>query len=238
MALFVARLNPETTAHELSYRFSAYGLIEHCNVVPGKGFGFVEYKEPQHAEEAIDAMNGQKIAGSAIVVQWARGKDGSGGGSGSGSHNGGVGRARGLARICRNCGAEGHIASKCREPPRRLRGGLGSGDLKEERSAGPHQRGGFGGSAGGRTANKLHSRSRSPHRKSSRSRSGSPRNQGSRSRSHSPTHSNSPVFGFSSQQQTQQHGLQQHTPQPQVHQPLPPGTIVMDGGIPTIILHN
>ncbi len=77
MKLLIRNLARATTEAELKTIFEAYGTVQSCSLVmdketgTSKGFGFVEMPKQGDAKIAINALNGQDIAGSKIRVKKA-----------------------------------------------------------------------------------------------------------------------------------------------------------------------
>jgi RNA recognition motif-containing protein len=95
--LYVGNLDYGVTDSDLDKMFSAYGTVESAQVVMdrdtgrSKGFGFVEMKSDQEAQEAIAGLNGQLSGGRALTVNEARPREDRGGGGGRGGYGGGRG---------------------------------------------------------------------------------------------------------------------------------------------------
>lgn len=70
--LYVGNLNYKTTEETLREAFSRFGEVVSANVLPGRGFGFVEMASPEAAEAALTQMNGQDLEGRKIVVNEAK----------------------------------------------------------------------------------------------------------------------------------------------------------------------
>ncbi len=145
--LYVGNLAYSVRDQDLQDAFSQFGAVSSAKVMMdrdtgrSKGFGFVEMGTDPEAQAAINGMNGQSLAGRAIVVNEARpreerpsgfrspyGGGGSGGGAGGGGGYGGGGGGGGR----REGGGGGYGGG----------GGGGGG-----RSGG----GGYGGGGGGRS---------------------------------------------------------------------------------------
>ncbi|XP_030921555.1 RNA-binding protein 3-like [Geospiza fortis] len=95
--LFVGGLNYDTDEQGLEQHFSSFGPISEVVVVKdretqrSRGFGFVTFSNPEHASDAMQAMNGECLDGRQIRVDHAgKSPRGSRGGFG-----GGRGRAGG-----------------------------------------------------------------------------------------------------------------------------------------------
>lgn len=101
--LYVGNLAFSVTDDELMQAFTSFGSVASARVVMdrmsgrSKGFGFVELEDDSQADEAINKMNGQTIAGRPVRVSEAkpqedrpRGprRDGGGGGRGFGGGRG------------------------------------------------------------------------------------------------------------------------------------------------------
>jgi len=115
--LYVGNLAYSVRDQDLQDAFGAYGMVQSAKVMMdrdtgrSKGFGFVEMGSDAEAQSAINALNGQPLAGRSIVVNVARpreerpsgfrspyggggaggGREGGGGGFGGGRREGGGG---------------------------------------------------------------------------------------------------------------------------------------------------
>jgi cold-inducible RNA-binding protein len=85
--LYVGNLSYITTSDSLSELFEAIGEVASVNLITdrmtgeSKGFAFVEMKDHDAAQAAIDQLNGREVDGRAIKVAEARPKrDDRGGG--------------------------------------------------------------------------------------------------------------------------------------------------------------
>ncbi|KAF8155888.1 hypothetical protein B0H34DRAFT_752009 [Crassisporium funariophilum] len=72
--LFCKNLSPEIDSNGLFAHFSRFGQIVSARVMrnesgDSRGFGFVSYHQPEHATEAMHAMNGVTIGSKQIVVR-------------------------------------------------------------------------------------------------------------------------------------------------------------------------
>lgn len=105
--LYVGNLAFSVTDDELMQAFTSFGNVASARVVMdrmtgrSKGFGFVEIEDDSLADEAVNKMNGQTIAGRPVRVSEAkpqedrpRGPRREGGGGGGG-YGGGRGGGRG-----------------------------------------------------------------------------------------------------------------------------------------------
>jgi RNA recognition motif-containing protein len=95
--LYVGNLSYSVTDGDLAKMFEAHGEVSSAQVIMdrdtgrSKGFGFVEMRNDQEAQAAINALNGQDSGGRALTVNEARPKTEGGGGRG-GYGGGGGGR--------------------------------------------------------------------------------------------------------------------------------------------------
>lgn len=103
--LYVGNLAYSVRDEELQQAFGQFGAVSSAKVMMdretgrSKGFGFVEMGSDAEAQAAINGLNGQPLAGRAIVVNEARpreerpggygGRGGYGGGGGGGYGGGG-----------------------------------------------------------------------------------------------------------------------------------------------------
>ncbi len=106
--LYVGNLAYSIRDEELQQSFSQFGTVTSAKVMMdretgrSKGFGFVEMASDAEAQAAINGMNGQALAGRAVVVNEARPREerpggfrgGFGGGGGGGGYGGGGGGGR------------------------------------------------------------------------------------------------------------------------------------------------
>ncbi len=97
--IYVGNLAFSVTDDELQQAFASFGNVASARVVidkmsgRSKGFGFVEIEDDGAADEAINKMNGQTIAGRAVRVSEAKPQEPrTGGGGGRGGFGGGGGR--------------------------------------------------------------------------------------------------------------------------------------------------
>ena len=154
--LYVGNLAYSVRDDDLQQAFSAFGAVQSAKVMMdretgrSKGFGFVEMGSDADAQAAINGLNGQAIAGRAVVVNEARPREerpsgfrspygggprreggGGGGGYGSGGGGGGYGSGGGGGGYGSGGGGGGYGG-----------GGGGGGGRGGDR-------GGYGGSGGG-----------------------------------------------------------------------------------------
>ncbi len=72
--LYVGNLDYSVTKDDLSELFSEFGEVAEVIIIDGKGFGFVEMKEPAEAEKAIADLDGKDLKGRSLKVNEARPK--------------------------------------------------------------------------------------------------------------------------------------------------------------------
>ncbi len=78
MNIYVGNLPYTTTDEELAEMFAAYGEVQSAAVIKdrdtgrSRGFGFVELSTDEGGQSAIDALNGQEMAGRRLTVNKAR----------------------------------------------------------------------------------------------------------------------------------------------------------------------
>jgi len=107
--LYVGNLAYSVRDQDLQDAFSQYGAVSSAKVMMdretgrSKGFGFVEMSNDAEAQAAINGLNGQPVAGRAVVVNEARPREErpagfrspyGGGNSGGGNGGGGFGGGR------------------------------------------------------------------------------------------------------------------------------------------------
>ena len=109
MKIYVGNLPFSTTEAELRQMFEAHGEVSSATLVMDRetgrprGFGFVEMNDDGQARAAMEALNGQNIAGRDLTVNEARPREdrggfGGGGGRGRGGFGGGGGGGGGRGR--------------------------------------------------------------------------------------------------------------------------------------------
>ena len=76
--LFIGGLPKQTTLSMVRPMFEQYGAIQHINIVPDtmnpllcRGYGFLDYVDPNVAQHAINVLNGQPYGGSILKVQFS-----------------------------------------------------------------------------------------------------------------------------------------------------------------------
>lgn len=78
MKLYIGGLTYTLTEDELSKVFAEFGEVVSVSIIKdretnqSKGFGFVEMKENEDAQKAIQAMNGKELNGRTVTVNQAR----------------------------------------------------------------------------------------------------------------------------------------------------------------------
>ena len=143
--LYVGNLAYSVRDDELQQAFAQFGAVTSAKVMMdretgrSKGFGFVEMGSDAEAQAAINGLNGQPLAGRAVVVNEARPREerpGGYGGGRSGGGYGGGGRSGGYGGGGGGYGGSGGGG---------YGGGVGGGYGGGGRSGG----GGYGGRSGG-----------------------------------------------------------------------------------------
>ncbi len=149
--LYVGNLAYSVRDEDLQQAFAQFGAVSSAKVMMdretgrSKGFGFVEMGTDSEAQSAINGMNGQPLAGRAVVVNEARPREDRGGGfrgayGGGGRSGGGGGGGYGGGGSTGGGGGYGGGGSGG--------GGGGYGGGGGGRSGGG---GGYGGGGGGRS---------------------------------------------------------------------------------------
>ncbi len=153
--LYVGNLAYSVRDQDLQDAFSQYGAVSSAKVMMdretgrSKGFGFVEMSNDAEAQAAINGLNGQPVAGRAVVVNEARPREERpagfrspyGGGNGGGGNGGGFGGGR------REGGGGGYGGGGGRREGGG--GGYGGGGRREGGGGYGGGRGGDGGGYGG-----------------------------------------------------------------------------------------
>jgi RNA recognition motif-containing protein len=86
MNIYVGNLSFETTETDVENAFSEYGEVKTVNIIKdrdtgrSRGFGFVEMRDQQAGQQAIEGLNLSQIAGRAMTVNEARPRENRGGG--------------------------------------------------------------------------------------------------------------------------------------------------------------
>jgi len=92
--LYVGNLSYGTTDSDLQGMFEEFGSVQSAQVIMdresgrSKGFGFVEMRNDQEAQAAINALNGKDVDGRALTVNEAKPREDRGGRSGGGGRGG------------------------------------------------------------------------------------------------------------------------------------------------------
>jgi cold-inducible RNA-binding protein len=109
MKLYIGNIPFDAREEELRDLFSGFGTLGTAIVIVdprkgrSRGFGFVEFDDPEHGRAAIAGVNGTQFGGRKLVVNEARSRDG--GSSGYRGGRGGYGGGRGSDRSAH--GSEG-----------------------------------------------------------------------------------------------------------------------------------
>ena len=88
MNIYVGNLSFDATESDIESAFGEYGDVQTVNIVKdretgrSRGFGFVEMKDAQAGQLAIDGLNLKDIAGRAVTVNEARPREDRRGGGG------------------------------------------------------------------------------------------------------------------------------------------------------------
>lgn len=98
--IYVGNLPWSTTSADLEQMFAEHGAVRSAEVISdretgrSRGFGFVEMESEEGMNAAINALNGQDMAGRPLTVNEARERSprSGGGGGGGGGGRGGYGR--------------------------------------------------------------------------------------------------------------------------------------------------
>jgi len=102
MRIYVGSLASSVNNDSLRAAFAAYGEVASADVITdretgqSRGFGFVEMRDTESANEAIRSLNGTDLDGSVLKVNEARPRtENRGGGGGGGNYGGGSGGSGG-----------------------------------------------------------------------------------------------------------------------------------------------
>ena len=86
--VYVGGLTREASREEIERAFGHYGKLKNVFVARNPpGFAFVEFDDPQDAEDAVRALDGRTVCGVRVRVEISHGKSrhkGPGGGGGGG----------------------------------------------------------------------------------------------------------------------------------------------------------
>lgn len=75
MNIYLGNLSFNTTEERLKSLFTEFGTVESINLIKDrfsgrpKGFGFVEMPSNSEADQAIKALNGNRIDGNNVIVR-------------------------------------------------------------------------------------------------------------------------------------------------------------------------
>eukprot|EP00794_Sanderia_malayensis_P003189 gene3189-3660_t len=120
--IYIGGLPPDASRREVEREFEYFGHLRDVWVARNPpGFGFIVYDDQRDAEDAVREMDGRRVCGSRVRVEFARGptRGGGGGGGGARSRGGGGGRDN----SCYECGRVGHTARQCTRKGEFDRGG-------------------------------------------------------------------------------------------------------------------
>ncbi len=90
MKLYVGNLSFNTTESQLRDMFAAHGEVASAALVMDRetgrprGFGFVEFRNDEHARAAMTALSGKNVDGRDLTVNEAKPREAGGGGGGRG----------------------------------------------------------------------------------------------------------------------------------------------------------
>lgn len=70
--LYVGNLDYSATNNQLEELFSKYGKVNQVDIIPNKGFGFVEMSDTSEAEKAKEELNGTEFVGRTLKIDEAR----------------------------------------------------------------------------------------------------------------------------------------------------------------------
>lgn len=100
--LYVGNLSFRTTAPELGKLFESIGPVVNATIISyqnrSKGYGFVEFKDADIAQQAVAKLNRVDLGGRQITVEVSRSGGERPAGSGRGGYGGGYGGGRGFGR--------------------------------------------------------------------------------------------------------------------------------------------
>ena len=88
MNIYVGNLSFDATEADIEQAFREYGEVTSVNIIKdretgrSRGFGFVEMRDSQAGQKAIDGLNLKEIAGRSVTVNEARPREDRRGGGG------------------------------------------------------------------------------------------------------------------------------------------------------------
>jgi nucleolysin TIA-1/TIAR len=83
--VYVGNLAPYTTQADLIPLFQSVGYLQEVRMQADRGFAFIKLDTNEHAQQAINQLQGQLIHGRPIKCSWGKDRDGAGVGVGAGS---------------------------------------------------------------------------------------------------------------------------------------------------------
>lgn len=89
-SIYVGNLSYEATEDDIRHTFEVFGAVESVNIISdretgrSRGFAFVEMKDDEQAQQAIQEVNLAEIAGRKVTVNEARPREDRKGGGGRG----------------------------------------------------------------------------------------------------------------------------------------------------------
>merc|ERR1712226_585194 len=117
--IFIGGLPEDASRTELEREFEYFGRLKDVWVARNPpGFGFIVFDDARDAEDAVKEMDGKRVCGTRIRVEYACGPTRGGGRGGSRGGNSGK---------CYTCGRFGHSSRECRS-------GGGGGRRRRSRS--------------------------------------------------------------------------------------------------------